>query len=280
MFFQIRQHDGQLLFELDAARLDSDQLRIFIRKEKSNCEILWQAAEGCCVAFLRFSGMVDWKFAGRCVEADTIYYFRSVLPLKKMNVVTESCGLELQGPEEWVIVCYHSRKSPIQNPNIAANRSETENLQLILQQMKAFPGTSPHLKHFLGHKAMELWLLLEELGCPARLSGDIITRMRYVQELLEGEGGESTTIAELARKVGMNQSYLKSYFRTYAGITVHAYLNQVRMQRAKRMLIESSRPVREIGFELGFRNDSNFIHFFRKLVGVTPAVFRKKWKEE
>jgi AraC-like DNA-binding protein len=58
-------------------------------------------------------------------------------------------------------------------------------------------------------------------------------------------------------------------------VTPHRFLIQTRIRRAIALLRETSRPVTEIAFEVGFGDLSNFINAFRREVGVSPRRYRQ-----
>ena len=64
-------------------------------------------------------------------------------------------------------------------------------------------------------------------------------------------------------------------FRRVLGKTFTAYVNEVRLGRANRLLQESTRSVTEICYSCGFENVANFNRHFRKLHGIPPRVYRK-----
>lgn len=80
------------------------------------------------------------------------------------------------------------------------------------------------------------------------------------------------TIAELASRVGVSTSYLSRRFRSDLGLSPHAYLDAVRIERA-RDRIRSGISFARTAVECGFYDQSHLIRRFRRLVGQTPAAF-------
>ena len=90
-------------------------------------------------------------------------------------------------------------------------------------------------------------------------------------DILHAEWDQPHTIAQLARRVGMNECYLKSMFRERTGEGIAAYLRRLRMEQA-RMLIEAGRhTVQEVAFMAGYANPSHFAEAFRRVHGVLPS---------
>lgn len=65
------------------------------------------------------------------------------------------------------------------------------------------------------------------------------------------------------------------FFKARTGKTLVAYLNELRIGRACRLLMETERSVSDIGFDSGFNNLSNFNRRFRALKGTSPREFRR-----
>lgn len=82
------------------------------------------------------------------------------------------------------------------------------------------------------------------------------------------------SIIDLARQVGVNQTKLKSGFKSMYGNTVFGYLQDIRMDHAKRYLLDTELSVQEIAMMLGYQNASNFSIAFKKIHGYSPIKMR------
>lgn len=100
-------------------------------------------------------------------------------------------------------------------------------------------------------------------------------RMRAVADWLDAHPESSQSLDELGAHFGMSRSLLTRAFRRFSGLSLVEYRNHRRLHRAAAMLAEPKASVTEIGFAVGFGNTSHFYHQFRKLFGVSPAVFRR-----
>ncbi len=83
------------------------------------------------------------------------------------------------------------------------------------------------------------------------------------------------SIIELSRMSALNQDKLKKGFRKLFGTSPYDYHIRLKMQEAKRLLLETNKPVWEIAYEVGYHKDSAFCIAFKKLVGCQPLYFRK-----
>ena len=84
------------------------------------------------------------------------------------------------------------------------------------------------------------------------------------------------TIEELAAKINVSASYLQKLFKTETGISPIQYLQNLRIEKARELLENGFKRVKEIGCEVGFIDQSNFARDFRKIYGLTPSDYRKQ----
>ncbi|WP_201294584.1 MULTISPECIES: AraC family transcriptional regulator [unclassified Nocardiopsis] len=82
------------------------------------------------------------------------------------------------------------------------------------------------------------------------------------------------TLEELAARVGMGPFALSRAFRAAHGLPPHAYLNQVRVQRA-RELLAAGRRSGEVAAEVGFADQSHLTRHFRRHLGVPPGSYQR-----
>jgi AraC-like DNA-binding protein len=94
-------------------------------------------------------------------------------------------------------------------------------------------------------------------------------------DLLERDAGEDLSLSEVADVVGLSPFHFLRLFKRETGVTPYRFLMQARIRKAIELLRETSLPVTEIAFEVGFGDLSNFINFFRREIGCSPSQFRK-----
>ena len=82
--------------------------------------------------------------------------------------------------------------------------------------------------------------------------------------------------ADLAAELGMTESRFSRFFRRATGNTFTDFVNQVRVNRACQLLMESDRFITDICHEVGFNNVANFNRRFLNLKGMTPSEFRRQ----
>jgi len=99
--------------------------------------------------------------------------------------------------------------------------------------------------------------------------------LRYIQEHWQ----ESVSLAEIAEREFLSESYLSRLFRRHLGKTFTEYIVSIRLEHAQRYLEDTRNSVTETAYVCGFKSTNSFIHYFRQHYGTTPGQYRKA-KEE
>lgn len=87
---------------------------------------------------------------------------------------------------------------------------------------------------------------------------------------------DNVTLETVARHVGLSTYYFSKLFKERAGVTFIDYLTQLRVEKAKHLLLTSDKSLKEICFEVGYRDPNYFSRVFKKTTGVTPSAFRRQ----
>ena len=111
----------------------------------------------------------------------------------------------------------------------------------------------------------------ERVPLPAPRSRAALQRVR---ELLESEFARTVTIRELADEAGLSTFHLIRVFRTAFGLPPYKYLEQVRIQQARR-LIRLGFPLTHVVHATGFSDQSHLTRYFKRIVGVTPGTYAR-----
>jgi AraC family transcriptional regulator len=122
--------------------------------------------------------------------------------------------------------------------------------------------------------------LLRRFVAPARagLPADGVLpkhKLRAVVEYIHGRLDEELSLDRLAAVAYMSPYHFARLFRNSTGLPPHQYVIARRVERAKELLRERNRlPLAEVAAEVGFTDQSHFTRHFKRLVGVTPRLFR------
>ena len=106
------------------------------------------------------------------------------------------------------------------------------------------------------------------------MEGTSYSMMEEIQKKLEESKG-NITLTECADALGVHPTYIWKILKMEKGKSFMDYLEEYKINEAKRLLLQTDKTVAEIAQELNYTNAQNFIRFFSKSTGVTPGKFRK-----
>jgi AraC family transcriptional regulator len=104
--------------------------------------------------------------------------------------------------------------------------------------------------------------------------GPVDRRLRRAVELMHDHCAEELSLKDLAGAVFLSEHYFAHLFRQITGLTPHAYLANLRIERARALLAHTETSVTEIASQVGYRSPSHFAHAFRAVTGASPRGFR------
>jgi len=84
----------------------------------------------------------------------------------------------------------------------------------------------------------------------------------------------------VAQKFNMNPNYLSGYIKKKIGMNYQEFVNNLRLEQAKKLMIETDMNIQEIADVLGYDNSSSFIRFFKKHEKESPGAFRSRKKAD
>lgn len=104
-------------------------------------------------------------------------------------------------------------------------------------------------------------------------------RLRRVLDLVRSEYDDALSVADLARRARMSEGHFAREFKRTLGLTPAAYVMQVRVEEAARLLTTTDDPIGEVASLVGFATASHFAARFREWAGMTPSEFRFRYSD-
>ncbi|NBD26846.1 helix-turn-helix transcriptional regulator [Paenibacillus glycinis] len=102
--------------------------------------------------------------------------------------------------------------------------------------------------------------------------GDIVVRQTLL--FLKAYYANEVRVQDIANALHVSYRTLARLFRSQTGLTVVEKLNDIRVQQAKKLLIETDMPMKQIALAVGFKNEFYFSNLFRQVAMATPSEFR------
>lgn len=89
---------------------------------------------------------------------------------------------------------------------------------------------------------------------------------------------EHWTLERLSKRSACNRTQLEEAFQLVFGVTIHEYLTRRRIERAKLLLKLTCWRIEAVAKEVGYSSKVSLYSNFKKVVGLTPEEYRKRWE--
>ena len=97
-----------------------------------------------------------------------------------------------------------------------------------------------------------------------------------MEQFIQTHYRESITLEDGAKAVGFSTYYFSRLFKQYFQMTFVEYLTQVRVTQAKYLFDRTGSSVKEVCYQVGYREPNYFARVFKKATGVSPAEYQKE----
>ena len=153
--------------------------------------------------------------------------------------------------------------------------------QYMQEALFAFNDQNEHFKLICSCKLIEILTILStyfsekilhETSSRGNVDGQL-NKTRELLMLLRNSYGEKLTGDLISSKLNMNFDYLNRVFKKQTGFTIFGYLNTIRINKAKELLLAGTMKAYEIARMVGFNDEYHFSKAFKKSVGQTPTQF-------
>ena len=103
--------------------------------------------------------------------------------------------------------------------------------------------------------------------------------VRYAVQFMESNYS-SIKVSDVADYIGINRTYLTAIFKEKMQMSPQEYLMQVRMDKGRKLLLQTDVPINVVAQEVGYSDQLAFSKIFRKKNGLSPEQYRKKNRDE
>lgn len=107
-----------------------------------------------------------------------------------------------------------------------------------------------------------------------RAGGLSAHRVRTVLAYIDEHFAEPICVQHLASQVHMSPFHFARMFKISVGHPPHAYITNVRIERAKRLLADTHMALADVACRVGYQTQAHFTGVFHKHVGTTPRAYR------
>lgn len=112
-------------------------------------------------------------------------------------------------------------------------------------------------------------------GCNRVRGGLAPWLMRRVREYVESHLAAPLSTEALAQVAGLSTSHFCRVFKESSGFTVHEFVILRRIEKAQSLMLDTTERLSDIAVSCGMYDQAHFTHWFRYVVGETPAAWRR-----
>lgn len=105
-------------------------------------------------------------------------------------------------------------------------------------------------------------------------------KARLIKDWIQANLDATLGVKDVAAHFDLNYRYLSQLLKAETGFTVENYIISLKMNIARRLLLESNLPLKVIADRAYFNDEKYFLRLFKKKVGVTPTTYRKNFMKE
>ena len=145
--------------------------------------------------------------------------------------------------------------------------------QLVSPRTESSPEPDSLYAHLLLSLFVEAEIALVSSSARQVIVPDIIVA---IQSYLDRNYPQGITLDALSRTFGISKYHMSREFKRYIGKSPNDYLIDIRLDRAKELLVDSRRTIAEIGQLVGIPNTNHFLYLFKSREGITPSAFRRQ----
>lgn len=164
-------------------------------------------------------------------------------------------------------------------PEVIQVKAEVIRYFCILEEFMPERGAKNYIEidEFDSVDMLEKWILevLDEIQKYfLEHKGEAVQFRAYIEEHYQ----ECLSTEKIAGDFHMSVSYFCQYFKKSMGTNFISYLNKVRIEKAKELLLTTDLSGEEIAVKIGIQNSNYFVRLFKKMTGQTVGEYRKKLK--
>ena len=149
----------------------------------------------------------------------------------------------------------------------------------ILEDIRSIASSSDYIKDMRINEKITslLTMCMDESRWPDADSTAKKSGLSEIREYIDAHYAEKITLDDLSARFFINKFYLTRIFRERFGMTLNAYLTQVRLSHVKELLRFSNLSLEEISVRCGLNNGAYLSRVFKKAEGIPPLIYRKQW---
>lgn len=103
----------------------------------------------------------------------------------------------------------------------------------------------------------------------------IMDVIEHAQKFIRENYHEDISMEQTAEYVNLSAYYFSKIFKNKSGKTFTDYLTDIRIQKAKELITETNLSLKEVCYEVGYKDPNYFSRVFKRVTGITPTDYRQ-----
>ena len=156
-----------------------------------------------------------------------------------------------------------------------------ERLSILFHQLLHVSESDYYTKQSMNYILTSLAIELTEqtLSGTAGAKKPLIEKVSLsrITEWINTHYAKQISLNTVAYEFNYTKEYLARYFKKHMGMSMQEYINKIKISKAREMLIQSDKNIKEIASELGFSDDKYFHRLFKQYEKITPREYRRAY---
>lgn len=149
-----------------------------------------------------------------------------------------------------------------------------------MRSLEAHPAMKSYFMKSAFHKLWRIFQIVRNGYSEKSINGfegvGMPKQMKRAVEFIETNFDQPITVIQVAKASGLSKSVFSRRFKEHIGVPFKAYLNQMRIAKAKYFISHQGMNVTEACFAVGFNDIAHFSRTYRKLEGISPSYHKNR----
>ncbi|MDF2933945.1 MAG: AraC family transcriptional regulator [Chryseobacterium sp.] len=156
----------------------------------------------------------------------------------------------------------------------------TVEMHMILREIINYRRKGIMQKLFVEAKIIKLLILIFEQFNEKNTAEDLSKTPLIIKKFVDENFHRNLKIEEISKILGINETKIRKEFKIHYQKTIIDYISELRMLKAKKMIVNKDLMIKEIAIDCGYEYVQNFTRAFKKKFGVSPEKLRTNFPEE
>jgi AraC-like DNA-binding protein len=150
----------------------------------------------------------------------------------------------------------------------------TVEMHMILKEIINYYRKGVMQKLFVEAKIIKLLILIFEQFNEKNTVQDLSKTPLIIKKFIDENYHRNLKIEEISKILGINETKIRKEFKIHYQKTIVDYISELRMLKAKKLIINKDLMIKEIAIDCGYEYVQNFTRAFKKKFGVSPEKLR------